>query len=1230
MSVVSKNKVIVQGDIDTASPTLRITNLENNEYKITYYETVSGTSGSLTVPSQATINADEFGLSGNSILSKIDGFGKPTYQSPSTSGGVAVTANLNPITGAWVTSGAYTDASVALIYSIRIKAVYMSNLTYNNIIGDIQVNTPTLQQVVATGNTSTNSIILTGSAGVTSNFFTKVGGLVSQFLKADGSVDSTSYQPSLGFTPENLANKGVANGYASLDASGLVPPNQIPAYTATAGGDLSGNYPNPAVLNSAVLAKLLTGLNITGSSIVNTDTLLQAFGKIQNQLNGVLGGAIYHGTYNATTNIPTLVDGTGTQGWYYVVATAGLHNFGSGNIDLQVGDWVIYNGTIWQKVDNTDAVSSVNGFIGAVNLTSANITEVTNLYFTAARTLATALTGYVSGAGTVSATDSILQAIQKLNGNIVALTTASVPDSTNRRYITDANLVVVNNTSGVNTGDNAVNSNYVNDYRLANFIAGTNYLAPNGSAAALTLFPTLNQNTTGSAGTLATARVISATGEATFATTAFDGSAPVSGVITLTNLAVISKILTGYVSASGTVLSTDNILQAIQKLNGNISGLTTGVSSVFGRTGVIVSATGDYNTSQIPENTNLYFTNARALLAAPAETLSTIATINHSATVKTTLVDADEITGQDSASSFALIRTTWLNVKVFLKTYFDTIYTTTSAVASQITSALSLFKTANFLDATSSIQTQLNGKQAVLFENNPAILLQRFRAKPNSTTRKIAWVGDSTTDQLFSASVGGYPVLIRAPYNTTDSYAYNNLGFLNGPMYNVQSFNAGSNGNTCLNFINNAVTGKNVSDVATFNPDLIVFCYGINDVRLGLCDYATLTSRITSAVNQLQIACPNCDIILRMPNSLIYDSANTNTYIDAPISQVKVQGYSDILRNAYRDLTGVFKNVYVLDVQKGTGSIFNETVNTLANKGFYHSDALHPNGEGYAAIIREVAILLGKYNDVRFAMQSVKKLPFLLEKSPYKIKQSYTVSTTAPYLYNPRICEDPKYFNLILDGIFQGGAAGSYMDVATNTEIAANLYCGAVTSLDVIVQYNIEQITSGSQSENIEQGVASFQFVGGSRGDSGANIRCLSMPAGYPKTQNAGLPLRLYRQRPIAQKNDYDPNFTAVLVQADFTATNLNYVVQRFGVVAILSSISVTAPTTGGTIDIKKNGVIFATLTIASASTTSVVSGTFVGANTKGTYFDEGDIISAVINAGFVGGSYIKIELSNH
>jgi hypothetical protein len=42
-----------------------------------------------------------------------------------------------------------------------------------------------------------------------------------------------------------------------------------------------------------------------------------------------------------------------------------------------------------------------------------------------------------------------------------------------------------------------------------------------------------------------------------------------SQVATVSNAAVIAKVLTGYTSGAGTVAATDTILQAVQKLNGN-------------------------------------------------------------------------------------------------------------------------------------------------------------------------------------------------------------------------------------------------------------------------------------------------------------------------------------------------------------------------------------------------------------------------------------------------------------------------------------------------------------------------------------------------------------------------------------------------------------------------------------------------------------------------------------
>jgi len=51
----------------------------------------------------------------------------------------------------------------------------------------------------------------------------------------------------------------------------------------------------------------------------------------------------YEGVWNASTNSPTLADGTGDTGQVYRVSVAGTQNLGSGSITFDVGDYVIYN-----------------------------------------------------------------------------------------------------------------------------------------------------------------------------------------------------------------------------------------------------------------------------------------------------------------------------------------------------------------------------------------------------------------------------------------------------------------------------------------------------------------------------------------------------------------------------------------------------------------------------------------------------------------------------------------------------------------------------------------------------------------------------------------------------------------------------------------------------------------------------------------------------------------------
>jgi len=189
-----------------------------------------------------------------------------------------------------------------------------------------------------------------------------------------------------GFT---ISQAGVSgNGYlSSTDWNTFNNKQASGSYITALSGEATASGPGSAAVTlstPAVTGKLLTGVNITGGSITATDSILVAFGKVQNQINGVLGGAIYQSVWNASTNSPTLTSGTGTKGYYYIVSVAGSTNL-DGITDWKVGDWAIFNGTTWNKVDNTDAVSSVNGYTGAVSLTTSDITEGSRLYYTEGR-----------------------------------------------------------------------------------------------------------------------------------------------------------------------------------------------------------------------------------------------------------------------------------------------------------------------------------------------------------------------------------------------------------------------------------------------------------------------------------------------------------------------------------------------------------------------------------------------------------------------------------------------------------------------------------------------------------------------------------------------------------------------------------------------------------------------------------------------------------------------------
>jgi hypothetical protein len=104
--------------------------------------------------------------------------------------------------------------------------------------------------------------------------------------------------------------------------------------------------------------------------------------KTVSSVANALGALNYKGTWNATTNTPTLASGVGTQGDYYVVSVAGTTDL-DGITNWGVGDWAAFNGSVWQRVEggadgnfvNLD-VSNTGDFGGKVKVTTAGNGEI--------------------------------------------------------------------------------------------------------------------------------------------------------------------------------------------------------------------------------------------------------------------------------------------------------------------------------------------------------------------------------------------------------------------------------------------------------------------------------------------------------------------------------------------------------------------------------------------------------------------------------------------------------------------------------------------------------------------------------------------------------------------------------------------------------------------------------------------------------------------------------------
>lgn len=205
-------------------------------------------------------------------------------------------------------------------------------------------------------------------------------------------------------------------------------------------------------------------------------------------------------------------------------------------------------------------------------------------------------------------------------------------------------------------------------------------------------------------------------------------------------------------------------------------------------------------------------------------------------------------------------------------------------------------------------------------------------------TAKMVLVGDST-----STEANDFPLYERL--RSTHTLVGRGLFGMTGNSTYI--IDGGSNGQTCTNWLNDSGGTYTFANLVTSAPNLVIFSYGINDLRAGARTEAQLTADITACVNRIRAALPNTDIILRTPNSFLTTDSGAGSpfnFVDPQTAQ-NCQDISDALWRAYEAQRGLWASgVVVADLMT---DIFGRTAPASSLE---MANQIHPSQQGYADI----------------------------------------------------------------------------------------------------------------------------------------------------------------------------------------------------------------------------------------------------------------------------------------
>lgn len=211
--------------------------------------------------------------------------------------------------------------------------------------------------------TSLQALMDAGIDAVAGDYADVDGGAGQETYRCIWDVTNEEWVPQLGASTQ-LTGAQIKSEYEAQPDTN--------AYTDAEKSKLAGISAG-ATANSADSA-LLNRTNHTGTQAISTVTGLSDAldGKVdvvsgrglseanyteteKDKLAGIDGSSGRYtfnrvGTWNASTNSPSLANGTGTQGNYYVVSTAGDRAFGGVTYRFAVNDWVVYHNGVWQRL----------------------------------------------------------------------------------------------------------------------------------------------------------------------------------------------------------------------------------------------------------------------------------------------------------------------------------------------------------------------------------------------------------------------------------------------------------------------------------------------------------------------------------------------------------------------------------------------------------------------------------------------------------------------------------------------------------------------------------------------------------------------------------------------------------------------------------------------------------------------------------------------------------------